>query len=533
MPSYRTTLRLAAVWLAASMAGCGGGGGGGAPASSAPPAPAAPPASNWIAGSFLPAASHAGRCMSPRSGTDPATGLPYIDIQGTTLDENNWLRSWSNDLYLWYDEIVDRDPGLYTTATYFDLLKTTATTPSGRPKDRFHFKYPSSEWLALIQSGEQVGYGAVWSVRSTTNPPEAIVAYVEPDSQASFAGVRRGDTVTAVDGIEITSLNTETRWNSFFAGLFPATAGERHLLTLLTPLNRAVTTVSLQAATVTSMPVRTVQPLDTPTGRVGYIQFNDHIATAESQLIDAFTSLAVLNVSDLILDVRYNGGGFLAIASEVAYMIAGAVPTAGRVFEQLQFSDKHRSINPVTGGALTPLPFFDTSSSGQPLPTLNLSRVYVLTGSMTCSASESIINGLRGVGVEVIQIGSTTCGKPYGFYAKDNCGTTYFTVQFQGVNAAGFGSYGDGFSPQNTMTARGEALPGCSVRDDFDFELGDPLEARVAAALEYRRSQTCPAPSGASASGFTKPTGADVGAASFEGVVAKPLWLMNRWLEAP
>jgi hypothetical protein len=235
----------------------------------------------------------------------------------------------------------------------------------------------------------------------------------------------------------------------------------------------------------------------------------------------------------LILDVRYNGGGFLAIASEVAYMIAGAVPTAGRVFEQLQFSDKHRSINPVTGGALTPLPFFDTSSSGQPLPTLNLSRVYVLTGSMTCSASESIINGLRGVGVEVIQIGSTTCGKPYGFYAKDNCGTTYFTVQFQGVNAAGFGSYGDGFSPQNTMTARGEALPGCSVRDDFDFELGDPLEARVAAALEYRRSQTCPAPSGASASGFTKPTGADVGAASFEGVVAKPLWLMNRWLEAP
>jgi hypothetical protein len=387
--------------------------------------------------------------------------------------------------------------------------------------------------LALIQSGEQVGYGAVWSVRSTTNPPEVIVAYVEPDSPALFAGLRRGDTVTAVDGIEVTSLTTELRWDTFFAGLFPASAGERHGLTLRTPLTQRVQTVNLQAATVTSMPVRTVQPLDTPTGRVGYIQFNDHIATAESQLIDAFASLAAINVSDLILDVRYNGGGFLSIASEVAYMVAGTVPTAGRVFEQLQFSDKHRSINPVTGGALTPVPFLNTSSTGQPLPTLNLSRVYVLTGSMTCSASESIINGLRGVSVQVIQIGSTTCGKPYGFYAKDNCGTTYFSVQFQGVNDAGFGAYGDGFSPQNTMTARGEAVPGCSVRDDFTVELGDPLEARVAAALEYRRSQTCPAPSGASLSGFTKPMRADAGDTSAEGVVAKPLWLMNRWLDGP
>ena len=62
----------------------------------------------------------------------------------------------------------------------------------------------------------------------------------------------------------------------------------------------------------------------------------------------------------------------------------------------------------------------------QPLPTLDLSRVYVLTSAGTCSASEAIINGLRGVGVQVIQIGGTTCGKPYGFYPPDNCGTTYF-----------------------------------------------------------------------------------------------------------
>ena len=56
---------------------------------------------------------------------------------------------------------------------------------------------------------------------------------------------------------------------------------------------------------------------------------------------------------------------------------------------------------------------------------------------------------LRGIDIEVIQIGSTTCGKPYGFYGLDNCGTTYFTVQFRGVNAKGYGDYSDGFSPSN------------------------------------------------------------------------------------
>ena len=96
-----------------------------------------------------------------------------------------------------------------------------------------------------------------------------------------------------------------------------------------------------------------------------------------------------------------------------------------------------------------------------------------MTGGMTCSASESIINGLRGVNVQVIQIGSTTCGKPYGFYPEDNCGTTYFSVQFKGVNAAGFGDYTDGFAPNNRTAAGGERLPGCSVRDDFGFALGN------------------------------------------------------------
>ena len=116
----------------------------------------------------------------------------------------------------------------------------------------------------------------------------------------------------------------------------------------------------------------------------------------------------------------------------------------------------------------------------------------MLTGPWTCSASELVINALRGVGVEVVLVGETTCGKPYGFFPVDNCGTTYSTVQIRAVNARGFGDYPDGFSPENVRRIEGVAVPGCEVADDLDHPFGDPAEARVAAALRYRADGACP-----------------------------------------
>src|SRR6266850_3859970 len=119
---------------AAALSACGGGGGGGG--GGAGPASG----SAWTPGVFMPSGNFAVQC-------------------GTTLTENNWLRSWTNELYLWYDEVVDRDPVLSTTPAYFNLLKTTATTPSGNPKDKFHFTYDTAAWLGLSQSGVQASYG--------------------------------------------------------------------------------------------------------------------------------------------------------------------------------------------------------------------------------------------------------------------------------------------------------------------------------------------------------------------------------------
>ncbi len=512
---------VAMAFIALFLVACGGGGGSSGAAAVAPPA-------GWVAGTFAPVSNFEARCAAPRSGIDPTTNRAYPDVQGSLLTENNWLRSWSNHLYLWYGEIVDRDPAGYsTTAAYFDVLKTTALTPSGRAKDRFHFQMATSAWIARAQSGVSAGYGATWSLIAASPPRRIVVAYTEPGSPATSTAVNlaRGAVVLGVDGFDAVNDGSQAAVDALNAGLFPPSAGASHTFVVQDRGASTTRSVTMTSVNVTSTPVQNVSTFATSSGTVGYMLFNDHLATAEQALINAIAQLDAVGVVDLILDIRYNGGGYLDIASEAAYMIAGPARTAGRTFELLTFNAKHPTTDPVTGRALAPQPFESTANgfsapTGQPLPTLDLGRVFVLTGPNTCSASESIINALQGIDVEVIQIGSTTCGKPYGFYPQDNCGTTYFTVQFKGVNAKGFGDYADGFSPANTTTSPGAVISGCSVADDYDHALGDPLERRLAAALAYRTSGTCPAASGIVRSASL--------AAPLDGTVIKPEWLQNR-----
>lgn len=456
-------------------------------------------------GIFQSAAVYQNSCGDPRTGTDPFDGSTYPDQQGSFADENNFLRAISHDEYLWYDEIVDVDPDAYARSAdrvlkYFDLMKTLATTESGAAKDQYHFTYDSLEWKQLSQSGITVGYGAQWRILQSVPPRKIIVAFVEPNSPASAAGLARGAEIIAADGMDAVNGSDAATLNNAF---FPADAGQSHSFAVLDQGSSTPRSITMTPTEITKDPVQNVGLITTASGTVGYLTFNDHIATAEQELIDAVTFLRDNNITDLVLDLRYNGGGYLDIANQIAYMIAGPNAASGRTFSLQQFNDKHPSVNPVTGNALNPKTFHDkalgfSATAGIALPHLDLSRVYVLTTSGTCSASEAIMNGLRGIDIEVIQIGTTTCGKPYGFYGWDNCGTTYLSVQFRGVNAKGYGDYADGFSPSNLATVEGEPVPGCAVGDDFSKALGDPSEAMLSAALAYRANPgTCPAlPSG-------------------------------------
>jgi hypothetical protein len=343
--------------------------------------------------------------------------------------------------------------------------------------------------------------------------------------------MHRGDELLSIDGVDAVNANTQAEVDKLNDALSPSTAGQEHTFRMRDTAGEYQ--IKLVSAEITSDPVQTVQTLTTPSGEVGYILFNDHIATAEASLVDAVTTLKSAGVVDLVLDMRYNGGGYIDIASQLAYMIAGPSRTTGQTFERLTFNDKNPTTDPVTGESLTPTPFHATTQGfslpgNLALPTLNLSRVFILTGPDTCSASESVINGLRGVDVEVIQIGQTTCGKPYGFYPQDNCGTTYFSIQFEGVNAKEFGGYTDGFSPQNTPSyaRNGTSGQGCWVADDLLNALGNPQENMLSTALSYRSSSTCPAvpATQVNGSGMSKPNAGQL----FEGRLIRPQWRENR-----
>jgi carboxyl-terminal processing protease len=498
---------------------CGGGGGGGGSTTSMTTSPVT---SGWVQGQFQPESRFAQMCVTPRSGTDPGTGKAYPDVPGTLLDELNWLRSWNNDLYLWFDEVADQNPASFSTdAAYFAVLKTAQSTASGNPKDKFHFTYVTSVWEELSQSGVSPGYGANFVILAAKPPRNVVVSYTEPGSPAAIApaNLARGAKLLTIDGVDLINAGDQASADKLNAGLTPQTIGESHSFTVLDIGAVSPRTVTLVSANITETPVQSVHTLTAPNGSlVGYMLFNDHVATAESELVAAFSQLQSAGVADLILDIRYNGGGYLDIASEVAYMVAGPGATNGQTFEVQQFNSKYPSVNPVTGAAIQPVGFHATtqgfsSTAGQALPTLNLTRVFVLTGPSTCSASESIINSLRGVNVQVIQIGSTTCGKPYGFYPADNCGVTYFSIQFQGINAQNFGNYPDGFTPQNSVATQGVSLPGCSVADDFTHPLGNSAEGLLASALSYQSNGICPVP----------PSGLGM-----NGIAVKSLWRQNR-----
>lgn len=507
----------AALLLGLALAGCGGGGGRAG-------TPLLGGSSGSSGSSGASDGSSAGSTASPSAYTSPdpagpsssfaqqcAAGntLAASNLRTATLDtEKKWLRAYFDEAYLWRDQVPRVDPSwaAYSGSDtyvamdhYFQALKTPQLTSSGQPRDRFSFTISTTAWNALFSDAVEAGYGVEWTLTNPTPPRQIRVAYVEPGSPAEQAGLMRGDQLVSADG---TSADTAdpAGVDALNAALFPSALNTPHSF-VFTRGNGTTVSRSLTSANVTKTPVPIARVVTTPAGtRAGYLVFNDHIAPSEDQLITAIQGFQAQGLHELVLDLRYNGGGYLFIASELATMIAGTAATSGHHFESLTYNARRSSDNTATP--------FETQSchlvgnactNAQPLPALNLTRVYVLAQSGTCSASEALINGLRGVDVDVVLVGGKTCGKPYGFTARDNCGVSYLPIEFVGVNDKGFGDYADGFEPTVGTDSGQRFVRGCSVADDFGHALGDPSEAMLATALGHLDTGRCPVLPGTSA----------------------------------
>ncbi len=429
-----------------------------------------------------------------------------IKTKGSLETEKRWLTDYFQYSYLWPEQsssqnfayfINDTLPNFYESIdSYFGSLISQIKTTTGNYVDRFSFTLPTKQWQDLSESGIEPGYGIEWLRASDYTPRRWQITLVQPNSPAALAGLQRGDTLLKIGNVDFVNSNLSADIDTINAALFPALGSHQTFQFTLKPIgNAANKVVSLTPSNTTEIdPVPMVKSFINNGTKVGYIAFHDHIVPSEKKLIAGINTLKNDNVTDLVLDLRYNGGGYLYIASQLAYMIAGPGNVGDKYFEKLKYNSKR-----VNDNNQEALPFYNLSSDDIPvdLPTLNLSKVYILTSKTTCSASESIINSLRGIGVQVYLIGNQTCGKPYGFTGKDNCGISYFPIEFKGVNATGFGDYADGFIPSTSSATNSANVRGCNgISDDLTRQLGDPDENMLKTALAYRNSgnSICPSP---------------------------------------
>ena len=491
-PSYLLkSLALTASSLA--LISCGGGSSSSPSPISAitPPTSSSPSVPNFVANQFPPSANLKNLCQVVRTDRD-LNGDRRPDQQGEFLHELFWLRSWMNETYLYFDQVTDRDPNGFTDVeAYFDELIVDP------PTDRFSFLQSTEDFETRSSGAPTFGYGASFAVLSNDLPRDWRVSFTQSGSPAETGGLTRGARILEIDGEDFLNANSQAAVDRIVAGLFPTSVGESHTFKLRYP-DGTEADITIDSTSLAIDPVNKVDIIERDDEKIGYLHFNSFgPRTGERQLVEAFERFSTEEIDELVLDLRYNGGGLLFLAAQLGYMIAGT-QSGNQVFYSQEFNSRDPGRNPLSGERVSPINFqtetigfTDDVTPGQALPTVSLNRVFVLTTGRSCSASEAIINGLIGIGVDAIQIGTRTCGKATGQIPTENCGTTFLPLHFRGVNANGFGDYDGGFAPGEMTGSAGPVILGCSVNDDFSSPLGDTNEAQFAAALNFAETGSC------------------------------------------
>jgi hypothetical protein len=378
-----------------------------------------------------------------------------------TLGQVSFVRTTLQDIYFWYRELPDPDPaGFASPEAYLEAVRY-------RPLDSsFSYIASQQESVAFFSESQFIGIGLS---TSRSGESELRVAQTFPDSPAAEAGLARGDFLLSINGRSVPELFRTGEIDSIFG---PAQVGVVVTLSWRRFADGELREASLSKRLVTIPTVSATAVYDVRRGpRVGYIFFRNFVQPSNAALDAAFRALREAEAEELVLDLRYNGGGLLSVAQRLGGLIGGAA-TQGQVFIELFHNDKNQSRNSVLRFEL-------------PAEAIGFQRLVVITTRGSASASEGVINGLRPF-LPVSLVGDATFGKPVGQYGFDFCAKTLFPVAFQTRNALGQGDYFGGIPAD------------CAAADDLDHEIGDPDEASLAEALEFLRTGRC-SPASASA----------------------------------
>jgi C-terminal processing protease CtpA/Prc len=428
--------------------------------------------------------------------TAPTSTLPGIttSVDCSVPRLNQAVLDTARQWYLFPETLpASIDPAAYvTTAAFVDALAAQARAAG---KDRFFSSTTSIAIENQLLQGTTAGFG--FTLLETASPAGVSVGQVFAGSPAADAGFARGDALLAVG----TSVATLVPIDQVLAGsgglseaIGPTTAGVVRTLRWRTLAGVTRTeTLTKRSFDLDAVPAANRRVLTLPNGnRVGHLTFRSFVSdpvtgsqTANlAALRSAFEQFAAAGVRDVIIDLRYNGGGLVSIAELLLNLLAG--DRAGQVAFETRYNAQQAGRLETTRLALQP----------QTVPTL---RVAFVVTDRTASASELVINSMAPYARTAI-VGSRSFGKPVGQLAFDvaACDFRLRLVAFKSVNRAGDGDYFAGLPYEGFTRAGGVA---CAARDDLTREPGDPQEGMTAEALAWLGSPTGQCRGGAIAAG--------------------------------
>jgi len=413
------------------------------------------------------------------SGTPTPTPTP-TNSACSLANRESWVLAQFNEWYLFPDTLGYVDPTAFTDLNdYVDALTAGARAQG---KDRY-FSYVTSIAAedAYYNSGQTAGFG----IRLYTDDAarRLWVSEAFESAPALAAGIDRGAEILAIgtstDALQNVSDIMASGGDSALNDAFgDATAGVTRVLKINDSAGTRIVTLTKTDFDIAPVSSRYGERIISDNGRnIGYINLRTFIYTAQPALRTAFAQLKAQGVNDVIVDLRYNGGGLIDVAQTLGSLLGGGRRSSD-VFALLRFRPEKTSENETY--------YFESEGSA-----IAPRRIAFITTQGTASASEMVINAFRPfLPSDIAIIGDNTYGKPVGQIALDQsaCDDRLRIIAFQDENAAGQTGFFNGLAPVIGQS--------CRARDDLQYPLGDPGEDSVARAVDFLDGRSCTAIAG-------------------------------------
>lgn len=362
----------------------------------------------------------------------------------------NQLYSLMKEFYLWYDEMPVVNPGDYSSLT--ELLNALQY----KPTDRWSYVTSTAEFESYYRDGEYIGhgFGMKWDSEGKLR-----ISFTYDGTSAQSQGLERGWELLGINGETIT---VESDLDSLLGA---DSIGVENTFSFLNKSGQSIN-LTLTKETIDINAVLHAEVIELDTSTVGYVVYQQFLSPSLTELDAVFSDFIDAGIDDIVVDLRYNGGGQVDVAQHLGSLIAGEFAVK-RIFVQFEYNDKNTERE-------RSYPFQEPEYMLTPTP----ERVFFITTRGSASASEMLINSLVGLSgtqrtFEVYLVGDDTHGKPVGSIARPYNDSTLVPITFKYTNRLGNGDFFDG-------------LPADSyIEEDLTIDFGDPEEKLLKEVLYF------------------------------------------------